>query len=80
MSTLTIKQIPDQLHDALRREAISYGCSLNSLVIRALSEHATAAARRQQMRKAGADLEHFVKTLPRSCNSLELLRKSRNER
>jgi hypothetical protein len=32
-----IKQIPDQLHEALRREAKSSGCSLNTLIIRTLS-------------------------------------------
>ena len=78
---LTIKNIPDDLHQALKQIAADRGRSLNSVVVQALSEVAAEADRRRSMRETRAELERFVATLPKlRRSSAHLIREDRDRR
>jgi plasmid stability protein len=77
---LTIKNIPDDLHQALKQIAAARGRSLNSVVVQALSEAATEADRRRSMRETRAALERLVAKMPKLPSSVRLIREERERR
>ena len=74
---LTIKNIPEDVHATLKREAARLGQSLNAYVIRLLSDAADEARRRERMRASRPELERFVSSLPRLSSSVPLIREDR---
>jgi plasmid stability protein len=79
---LTIKNIPDKVHKILKQTAAESGRSLNAEVILALTEAAEEAERRRHMRESRADLERFVKSLPKLPRgyTARLIREDRDSR
>ncbi len=79
---LTIKNIPDNVHKILKRTAAERGRSLNAEVIMALTEMTEEAERRRHMRESRADLERFVKSLPKLPRgyTTRLIREDRDSR
>lgn len=79
MKSLTIKNIPDEVYEVLKRESSRKGTSLNREVIETLSEHAELAARRERMRASRQALEAFVASQEYSpVDSADLIREDRD--
>jgi plasmid stability protein len=77
---LTIKNIPDDLYQALKQIAAERGLSLNAVAVQALSEAAAEADRRRSMRETRAALERFVAKMPKLPSSVRLIREERELR
>ena len=80
MPVLTVKNLDERLHEALKREADREGRSLNSFVVATLERAANEGMRRERMRESAEDLEAFVASLAAGDNSAELLREDRESR
>jgi len=77
---LTIKNIPDEVYQILKRTAAQRGRSLNAEAIQALADAAEEAARRKRMRESRAALERAVAKLPAMSSSVPLIRADRRGR
>lgn len=77
MASLTIKNIPDSLRQELKVEAETRGRSLNTHIIHVLQLNAAELARRRRMRERRPDLEAFVASLPRTGDSVAMIREDR---
>ncbi|HYA18627.1 MAG TPA: hypothetical protein VEF06_14240 [Bryobacteraceae bacterium] len=74
---LTVKNIPDSVYRAIKREARQGGRSLNSQIIRALEKEAAEAERRQRLAKLRKELDRFAASLAPVPTSVPLLRADR---
>lgn len=74
---LTLKNVPDSIHRALKREAAEHRRSLNTEAILALAARVDEAERRRKMRASRAALERFVAKLPKVSDSAQLIREDR---
>ncbi len=74
---LTIKNVPEKVHRALKQEAAEKGRSLNAEAILALAWRAGEIERRRKMRASWGELEKFVASLPKMSSSMPLIRAGR---
>ena len=74
---LTIKNVPKDVYEALKREAAEQGRSLNAEAIQALSMVTDEIERRRKMRETRPTLERFVASLPKMPSSVPLIRADR---
>lgn len=79
MANMTIKQIPEDVHEALRRDARHEGKSVNAYVIGLLRQAVEERRRRAVLRDRRDDFRRFMATLPGMSDSTELLREDRNQ-
>jgi plasmid stability protein len=77
---LTLKNLPDDVCDVLKRSAAKQGRSLNAEAIRVLSEAAEDERRREFIASSHGDLRKFRATLPRLSSSVPLIREDRRRR
>ena len=80
MANLTLKNLPDSLHQALKRDAEREGRSLNGHITHLLELGLAERARRRRMREGAKRLEEFVASLPPTEDSSELIRQDRDRR
>jgi len=78
MANLTIKNVPEPLHRALKKLAEEEGRSLNAHIIQQLELSLVEASRRRLMRSQRAQFRALVDTLPPMSNSVELIREDRD--
>jgi hypothetical protein len=74
---ITLKNVPDGVYRTIRSTAERAGRSLNSQIIRVLTEEAEVERRRKRARDSRAELEAFVATLPALDDSTLLIRADR---
>ncbi|HEY7337435.1 MAG TPA: hypothetical protein VH639_21260 [Bryobacteraceae bacterium] len=77
---LTIKNVPEEVYKALKREAAEQGRSLNAEAMLALSWKAEEIERHRKMRSSWGELERFVAGLPEAPSSVPLIRADRKRR
>ena len=77
---LTLKSIPDEVCEVLKRSAAGSGRSLNSEAIRLLAEGAEEAKRREFIAASHDPLRRFRATLPKLSSSVPLIREDRRKR
>jgi plasmid stability protein len=77
---LTIKNIPEDVCEALKRGAGDRGRSLNAEVIRVLSAAAEEEKRREFIAASHDELRRFKSTLPKLSSSVPLIRADRRRR
>ena len=77
-ATFTVKEIPGEIHETLKRIAEQNGQSLNSYVISILTPTAEERNRRVRMREGRNDYAKFLASLPQVSNSVDLLRAGRD--
>jgi plasmid stability protein len=80
MALLSIKNLPPQLHAALKREASAQGRSLNSYVISLLEDAMAHQERLRRMSGLREQLQAFVSTLPSGTSATGLIREDRDQR
>jgi plasmid stability protein len=78
MANLTIKNVPEPLHRALKKLAEEEGRSLNAHVIYQLELGLAEANRRRLMRSHREQFRALVDSLPAMSNSAELIREDRD--
>ena len=78
MANLTIKNVPEPLHRALKKLAEEEGRSLNAHVIHQLELSLAEASRRRRMRSQREQFRALVDSLPAMSNSAELIREDRD--
>jgi hypothetical protein len=74
---ITVKNIPEPIYRAIKREAKKNRRSLNAQIIEALETEAAEAARRQRLGKLRKELERFQAALPPLGDSAPLIRRDR---
>ena len=77
MVNLTLKNVPEHLHQALKKEAECRGQSLNRYIVSLLEQAASESDRRKRMREHWGEFMEFRAALPRTAGSTELIRNSR---
>ena len=77
MANLTIKNVPEPLHRALKKLAEEEGRSLNAHVIYQLELGMAETSRRRLMRNHREQFRALVDSLPAMSNSVELIREDR---
>ena len=78
MANLTLKNLPDSLHQALKRDAEREGRSLNGHIIHVLELGLAERVRRRRMRESAHKLDEFVASLPPMHDSSALIREDRD--
>jgi plasmid stability protein len=78
MANLTIKNVPEPLHRALKKLAGEEGRSLNAHIIQQLELSLVEARRRRLMRSQRAQFRALADSLPAMSNSAELIREDRD--
>ncbi len=78
MANLTIKNVPETLHRALKKLAEEEGRSLNAHIIYQLELGLADASRRRRMRSQREQFRTLVESLPAMSNSVELIREDRD--
>jgi plasmid stability protein len=77
MANLTIKDLPDHVHQSLKEAARSHGYSLNRYIISLLELSVEERTRRKLMREGRQEFRQFLATLPRLPDSTPLIREDR---
>ena len=77
-ATFTVKEIPGEIHETLKRIAEQNGQSLNSYVLSILTSTADERNRRVRMRHGRNDYAQFLASLPPVSDSVGLLREERD--
>ena len=75
---ITLKNVPDKVHRALKQEAKKQGRSLNAQIIQLLEAEAADVERRKKSRKWREELERFRNSLPPMEDSTRLIRQERD--
>jgi hypothetical protein len=75
---ITVKKIPRRIYQAIKREAIQNGRSLNAEIIRALETEAAEAERRRMIGSLRKQLDQFAASLPPMDESASLIRADRD--
>jgi len=78
MPTLTIKDIPAEIHEELKETARVNNRSLNSYIIAVLKISTEERNRRKLMKEGAAEFRKFVRTLPPMDDSTALIREGRD--
>lgn len=78
MRNVTVKQIPEELHEKLKKAALEEGKSLNAYVLSLLKQSVDERRRRAIMRERRDEFRKFMATLPPLSDSAELIRDDRN--
>jgi plasmid stability protein len=78
MANLTIKNVPEPLHRALKKLAEEEGRSLNAHIIYQLEVGLAETSRRRRMRSQREQFRALVDSLPAMPNSAELIREDRD--
>jgi hypothetical protein len=74
---ITLKNVPEPVYRAMKRQAKRNRRSLNAEIIRALETEAAEAERLRRLRDLGAELERFRASLPPLDDSAPLIRQDR---
>ena len=74
---ITLKNVPEPVYRAMKRQAKRNRRSLNAEIIRALETEAAEADRLRQLRDLGKELERFRASLPPLDDSAPLIRQDR---
>jgi hypothetical protein len=77
---ITLKNVPDPVYRAMKRQAKKNRRSLNAEIIRTLETEAAEAERLRQLSDLGKELERFRATLPPLDDSTPLIRRDRERR
>ena len=77
LANITIKDLPDTIHEQLKAAARAQGSSLNGYVISVLETAVDERAHRKLMREGREEYRRFVASLPRLEDSAALLREAR---
>ena len=77
-ATFTVKEIPGEIHETLKRIAEEKGQSLNSYVLSVLSSTAEERNRRVRMREGRTDYAKFLASLPPVGVSVDIIREDRD--
>jgi plasmid stability protein len=77
---VTIKNLPAEVADGLRRSAAEKGQSLNAHVISLLTQANAAALRQRDMKEALRELDAIVAALPPIAGGTEAVLEEREER
>ncbi len=77
MANLTIKGLPDPIHQELKKVARSEGKSLNGYILSLLEMSVEERQRRRIMRESRKEFGRFVASLPPMKDSTSLLRQDR---
>ena len=75
---LTLKNVPENLYEGLKRAAAEQGRSLNAQIIRILASESGELERRRKMRESRKELEQFVRSLRKMRSSVPLIREDRD--
>ncbi len=75
---VTIKKIPEDVHEQLRKSASLHNRSLNGEIIEVLTAAAEQAKRLERRGEWREDLERFTKSLPPMPDSVPLIREDRD--
>lgn len=78
MANLTIKELPNRVHEELKKAARSEGRSLNGYIISLLKMSVEERFRRKMMRQDRKEFRKFIASLPRLNDSTLLLREDRD--
>ncbi|MBZ5724247.1 MAG: hypothetical protein LAP87_04555 [Acidobacteriia bacterium] len=78
MANLTIKNVPEPLHQALKKLAQEEGRSLNAHIIRQLESGLAERNRRRTMQRQREEFRAFVASLPKMRSSAALIREDRD--
>jgi hypothetical protein len=78
MPNLSIKDLPDHVHQSLKEAARSQGYSLNRYIISLLELSVEERDRRKLMREGREEFRRFLATLPRLEDSTPLIREDRD--
>jgi plasmid stability protein len=78
MANLTIKNVPEPLHRALKKLAEKEGRSLNAHVIQQLELSLVEGNRRRLMRRRRVQFRALVESLPPMSGSAEMIREDRD--
>jgi hypothetical protein len=78
MANLSIKDLPDHVHESLKETAHSQGYSLNRFIISLLELSVEERNRRKLMREGREEFQRFLTTLPRLEDSTPLIREDRD--
>jgi hypothetical protein len=78
VASLTIKNLPDDLHRKLKEGAEASRRSLNGYIVGVLEEHEQERDRRRRLREHRLALEAFVATLPEVPDPTPLIREDRD--
>ncbi len=78
MANVTVKNLPDDVHLALKEAARAQRRSLNGYITDLLTQHVEERARRRRMRETRAALNSFVGSLPHLDDSTVLIREDRD--
>lgn len=79
MRSITIRQVPDELHEEIKKAAAAEGKSVNSHILTLLERSADERRRRAIMRTRREEFREFLSTLPRLSDSTELIREDRDK-
>ena len=74
---LTLKSVPEDIHQELKQAARDDGRSLNSYILSLLDLSVQERRRRRNMREGWDGFRRFVDSLPQLSDSTELLRQDR---
>jgi len=74
---ITLKNVPEPVYRAMKRQAKRNRRSLNAEIIRALETEAAEADRLRRLRDLGKELERFRASLPPLDDSAPLIRQDR---
>ena len=77
---ITLKNVPDLVYRAMKRQAKRNRRSLNSEIIRVLETEAAEAERLRQLGNLREELDRFAATLPLLDDSTPLIRQERERR
>lgn len=78
MPTLYVRNVPDDLHRRVRRRATRKHRSMGTEVIELLEEALKSDDIREQRARVLRDIARSRESLPKSSNSLQLLREDRD--
>ncbi len=78
MANLTLKDVPEDVHLALKEAARARGRSLNGYIIDVLTHDVEERGRRKRMQETRAVFNSFVGSLPRLDDSTVLIREDRD--
>jgi len=74
---ITLKNVPEPVYRAIKREAQRNRRSLNAEMIRVLEAEAIEAERRRQLKSLRKELDRFAASLPPLDDSAPLIRRDR---
>jgi hypothetical protein len=77
MANITVKEVPDGVHQELKEAARSQGRSLNAYIISLLKADVQERWRRRHLSDRWENFERFLATLPPTSDSTPLIREDR---